>query len=68
MPCKHLRELYEMCQRYNLRLSSTDLIRLVCPQCGLEGDCPSVLYEQYEWRHRGDLDPGDSTENAPPGP
>jgi hypothetical protein len=51
MPCKHLKELYETCQAHNLRLSSTDLIRIVCPKCGVEEVCPSILYEQYEARH-----------------
>lgn len=51
MTCKHLKELYEICQSHNLRLSSSDLIRIVCPQCGIEEVCPSVLQEEYELRH-----------------
>ena len=51
MPCKHLHELYEICQTHNLKLSSTDLIRIVCPTCGVEDVCPSVLCEEYESRH-----------------
>jgi len=51
MPCKHLRELYDICQMHRLKLSSTDLIRIVCPQCGVEDVCPSVLAEEYETRH-----------------
>jgi len=51
MTCKHLTELYEMCRQNNLKLSSTDLIRIVCPECGVEEVCPSVLCEQYEARH-----------------
>jgi hypothetical protein len=52
MPCKHLKELYEICQTHRLKLSSTDLIRIVCPQCGVEEVCPSVLAEEYETRHK----------------
>jgi len=48
MSCKHLKELYEMCERHNLKLSSTDLIRIVCPQCGVEEQCPSLLCRDYE--------------------
>jgi hypothetical protein len=48
MSCKHLKELYEMCMRHNLKLSSTDLIRIVCPQCGVEEECPSLLYRDDE--------------------
>ncbi len=51
MTCKHLKDLYEICQTHRLRLSSSDLIRIVCPQCGIEEVCPSVLVEEYEARH-----------------
>jgi hypothetical protein len=52
MTCKHLKELYEICQTHRLKLSSSDLIRMVCPQCGVEEVCPSVLVEEYEMRHK----------------
>jgi hypothetical protein len=58
MSCKHLKELYEMCVRNNVKLGSTDLIRLVCSQCGVEEECPSLLYAAYESRHAGDLNDG----------
>ncbi len=51
MTCKHLKDLYEVCQTHQLKLSSTDLIRIVCPQCGVEEVCPSVLNDEYEVRH-----------------
>ena len=51
MTCQHLKQLYNYCQTHNLRLSSTDLIRIVCPQCGVEEVCPSVLSEEYESKH-----------------
>jgi hypothetical protein len=51
MACQHLKELYAICQAHQLKLSSTDLIRIVCPQCGVEEVCPSVLCEEYESRH-----------------
>jgi hypothetical protein len=58
MSCKHLLELYEICRRNQLKLSSTDLIRIVCPQCGVEEVCPSLLCEQYDARHaEGDDSP-----------
>jgi len=68
MTCKHLKELYEICQTHQLKLSSTDLIRIVCPQCGVEEVCPSVLAEEYETRHhdgsQGAPSEGDSTGQA----
>ncbi len=51
MTCKHLKELYEMCRVHQVRLSSSDLIHMVCSQCGIEEVCPSVLCEEYETRH-----------------
>ncbi len=51
MTCKHLKDLFEICQRHQLRLSSTDLIRIVCPSCGVEEECPSVLFEEYDAKH-----------------
>jgi hypothetical protein len=51
MPCKHLTQLYDFCQTHNLKLSSTDLIRIVCPQCGVDEVCPSTLADEYETKH-----------------
>lgn len=53
MTCKHLKALYETCQENHLRFSSSDLIRIMCPECGIEEVCPSVLYEEYDLRHKG---------------
>ena len=64
MTCKHIKELYDICESNNMRLSSTDLIRIVCPQCGEEEVCPSVLCDEYETKHtdappaKGDEDQG----------
>lgn len=57
MPCKHLKELYDKCQEHNLRLSSSDLIRIVCPQCGVEEVCPSLLCDEYEEKHHEEAEP-----------
>jgi hypothetical protein len=51
MTCKHLKDLYEICETHRLKLSSSDLIRIVCPQCGIEEVCPSVLADEYDTRH-----------------
>lgn len=58
MTCQHLKELYEICQRNNLRLSSSDLIRIVCPECGVEEVCPALLCDEYDERHRRPPEPG----------
>jgi len=57
MACKHLKELYETCLRNHLKLSSSDLIRIMCPECGVEEVCPSMLSEEYDLRHPGETEP-----------
>jgi hypothetical protein len=51
MACVHLNQLYQLCKESQVRLSSTDLIHLVCKQCQKEEVCPSVLYEEYDEAH-----------------
>jgi hypothetical protein len=63
MTCVHLRKLYQLCQQENLRLGSTDLIRIVCQQCGVQDECPSLLMEEYE--SRVPLAPDPTSEPAP---
>jgi hypothetical protein len=59
MTCKHLKELYDVCQNNNLKLSSTDIIRIVCPQCGEEEVCPSMMADEYESKHVNEKDDAD---------
>ena len=48
MTCVHLRKLYQLCQQENVRLGGSDLIHLVCEQCGIQEECPSMLMEEFE--------------------
>jgi hypothetical protein len=48
MTCVHLRQLYKLCEEHDLKLSGTDLIRVVCNQCGEQEVCPSMLTSEYE--------------------
>jgi hypothetical protein len=48
MVCQHLRELYQLCEKNQLRLSGADLIRVVCKQCNQIETCPSVLTDEYD--------------------
>ncbi len=50
MTCTHLKELYKVCQQHQIRLGSAELIRIVCPQCGIQEVCPSVYTEEYDAR------------------
>lgn len=51
MSCKHLQELFDLCERYNLKLTGAELVRIVCPTCGVDECCPNVLIEEYDRRH-----------------
>ncbi len=50
MVCTHLSELYQLCEKHQLRLGGSDLIRLICRQCEQEETCPSVLMDEYDAR------------------
>lgn len=45
MPCTHLTQLIQLCERSQIRLSSSDLIHIVCKQCEKQEVCPSVLLD-----------------------
>ncbi len=51
MVCVHLKQLYQLCQDQQLKLSGTDLVRIVCKQCGVQDVCPSVLMDEYDATH-----------------
>lgn len=51
MTCIHLRKLYQLCQDEGLKLGGSDLIRIVCEQCGVQEVCPAVLVDEYDARH-----------------
>ena len=48
MTCVHLQQLYKLDEQYNLKLGVSDLIRIVCRQCGAQEVCPSTLTIDYE--------------------
>lgn len=49
MTCVHLRKLYELCEQSDIKLSSAELVHVVCTQCGQKEVCPSMLMEEVEW-------------------
>ena len=48
MACIHLQKLYQLCQEQDLKLGGSDLIRVVCRQCGQQEVCPSTLIDEYD--------------------
>lgn len=51
MSCVHLRKLYELCAKEELKISGADLVRIVCTQCGEQEVCPAIMMEDYERTH-----------------
>ena len=50
MTCIHLQQLYQICQANELKISSSDVIRVTCHQCQKVETCPSTLTDEYEAR------------------
>lgn len=48
MPCQHQTKLYQFMKQTGVKLSSSDIIRITCPECGEVEVCPSVHLEEYE--------------------
>ena len=48
MTCVHLRKLYQLCNEEDLRIGGSDLIRIVCHQCGEQEVCPSTLMDEIQ--------------------
>jgi hypothetical protein len=48
MVCEHLRQLYQLCLDQKIRLSGSDLIHVVCQQCGKQDICPSNLRDDRD--------------------
>ena len=62
MVCTHLRELYQLCESKQLRLSSSDLIHVVCLQCNQQEVCPSTLTDEYD-ATQSNTDKSDASSN-----
>ena len=65
MTCVHLKELYQLCQEKNLRFSGSDLVHIVCQECGEQEVCPSVLTDEYE--AKSSPKPADDSDNSEAG-
>jgi hypothetical protein len=67
MICVHLKELFQLCQENEIRLSSSDMVRVVCTQCGVHEVCPSALTSEFPETAAADelSEPPTSTEASP---
>lgn len=57
MACIHLQQLYDLCREHEIKLGGSDLIRLVCEQCGKQEVCPSMLVDHRELERERPLAP-----------
>jgi len=48
MICVHVKKLYQLCEQEGLKLSSSDLVHIVCKECGVKEVCPSMLSDEYD--------------------
>jgi len=46
MPCNHIKELYQLVDQYDMKLASSDPIRILCPLCNKEETCPDRLMDE----------------------
>lgn len=47
MTCVHLRELYQLVEKHDIKLGSSDLIRIMCPHCGVQETCPAKHMDEF---------------------
>ena len=57
MACIHLQQLYDLCREHEIKLGGSDLIHLVCEQCGKQEVCPSMLVDHHETQLEGTAAP-----------
>ena len=50
MTCKHLRKLYQLCQEHDLKITSSDIVRITCNECQEIEVCPTTLMDEYDAR------------------
>lgn len=50
MTCVHLQKLYELCADSKIKLSGSDLVQIVCEECGVQEACPSMLMDEYDYK------------------
>ncbi|MGB7326562.1 MAG: hypothetical protein WBD31_16930 [Rubripirellula sp.] len=48
MSCVHLKKLYDLCAKEDIKIGASDLVRIVCKQCGEQESCPTLLMDPIE--------------------
>lgn len=63
MVCEHLKQLYQFCLDQKIRLGGSDLIHVVCEQCGRKEVCPSNLRTDGDAEETGSSPHATATES-----
>ena len=66
MTCVHLRQLCQLCEEHDLKLGSSDLIRMVCHQCGEQEVCPAILTDEYDAKQSLQVSEKETTDKQHP--
>ena len=61
MTCEHLRQLFQLCQKNELKISSSEVVRVMCTQCQQIEVCPSMLTDEYDARQPEATDKANDT-------
>ncbi len=48
MTCRHLQKLYQLCQLHDIKMSSSDIVRIACGECRRIEVCPAVMFDECE--------------------
>jgi hypothetical protein len=58
----HLKKLYDLCRENDLKLAGSDLIHIICHECGEKEVCPSGMIDEFKDEDAAD----ESAEEAGP--
>lgn len=50
MTCKHLQKFFQLCQQHDIKMSSSDVVRIACGECQRIEVCPAVMLHEHEWQ------------------
>ncbi len=62
----HLKELYQLCETNQLRIGSSDLVRIICRKCDKSETYPSVLLDEYDSQSPADDSSDELSKDAAP--
>lgn len=64
MPCVHLRQLIQLCEENQVTMGGSDVIHLVCHQCGQQEVCPDMLMDEYDARQDEEHPPTEAEDRS----